>query len=151
MPVIRVPIEAKPLLALCRKHELAPSEMAGPQCFETYADLIVFAAAYGFAELSGRPPSRKKQVFLERPNPIDLNLFKNDRRYPQLLLIALATSRDTNVVREEELICHLVEDFAAIGCLHLSKAANHKSSLSSHLILAQTLVERELDLSEIRI
>lgn len=151
MPVIRVPVEAKPLLSLCRKHELGPSELAGPQCFETYADLMVFAAAYGFSELRGHAPIRKKSDFLERPNPIDLSVFKNDRRYPQLLLIALATSKEKDVVRDEELICHLVEDYASVGCLRLSKATDQAFALSSHLILAQTLVEQALDPSEIQI
>jgi dnd system-associated protein 4 len=151
MPVIRVPIEAKPLLRLCRKHELGPSEQPGPQCFETYADLMVFAAAYGFSELNGHAPIRKKSEFLERPNPIDLSVFKNDRRYPQLLLIALATSKDQNVVRDEELICHLVEDYASVGCFRLSKATDQAFAPSAHLLLAQTLAEQPSDAGEIQI
>jgi hypothetical protein len=140
MAAIHVPQEAQSLLALCRKHECGPTEQAGPSCFETYADLIVFAASYGFAELNGRAPNRKTK-FLERPNPIDLGVFKNDKRYPQLLLMALATSKDRNVVRDEETICRLVEDFASVGCSRLTQAIESASGEGRHLAIAKVLVQ----------
>jgi hypothetical protein len=87
MAVIRVPQEAQSLLPLCRKHERGPTEATAPPCFDTYADLIVFAASYGFAEMNGKVPNRKTK-FLERPNPIELGIFKTDKRYPQILLMA---------------------------------------------------------------
>ncbi len=151
MAVIRVPVEAKPLLPLCRKHDLGPSEQAGPQCFETYADLMVFAAAYGFSELNGKPPVRKKSEFLERPNPIDLSIFKNDRRFPQMLLIALATSRDQNVVRDEETICRLVEDFAAVGCGRLGARFQQAKQECAHLVLTSIIGEADLETSGLKI
>jgi hypothetical protein len=140
MAAIHVPQEAQSLLALCRKHECGPTEQAGPACFETYADLIVFAASFGFAELNGRAPNRKTK-FLERPNPIDLGVFKNDKRYPQLLLIALATSKDRNVVRDEETICRLIEDFASVGCSRLTQAIEAVSGNGRHLPIANILVQ----------
>jgi hypothetical protein len=138
MAVIRVPEEAKPLLPLCRKHECGPTEQAGPPCFETYADLIVFAASYGFAEMNGRAPNRKSK-FLERPNPIDLGIFKNDKRYPQILMIALAISKDQNVVRDEETICRLIEDLAALGCNQIANLLNQSSSTPSFLLMAKLI------------
>lgn len=140
MAAIHVPQEAQPLLALCRKHECGPTEQAGPMCFETYADLIVFAASYGFAEMNGRVPNRKTK-FLERPNPIDLGVFKNDKRYPQLLLIGLATSKDQNVVRDEETICRLIEDFASLGCSRLTQAIDAGSGEARHLAIAKALAQ----------
>jgi hypothetical protein len=139
MATIRVPQEAQPLLPLCRKHERGPTEAAQPHCFETYADLIVFAAAFGFSEMSGRPPSRKSK-FLDRPNPIDLSIFKTDKRFPQILVMALATSRDQNVVRDEELICRLIEDFAAVGCQRLSRTLKSSVVGGAHLEIARILV-----------
>lgn len=139
MAVIRVPEEAKPLLPLCRKHDLAPAEQDSPTCFDTYADLLVFAAAYGFAELGGRPPVRKKSDFLERPNPIDLSIFKTDRRYPQLLLIALATAKDQNVVRNEDDICRVTEDYAAVGCERIVRSSTAAGSLT--FTIARALIE----------
>jgi dnd system-associated protein 4 len=140
MAVIRVPQEAKPLLPLCRKHDLAPGEERLTPCFDTYADLIVFAAAYGFAEMNGRPPVRKKMEFLERPNPIDLGIFKSENRYPQILLIALGTSKDQNVVRDEELICRLIEDFAAVGLQRLHGGVAVKSHAAPHLALSEIII-----------
>jgi dnd system-associated protein 4 len=151
MAVIRVPKEAQSLLPLCRRHDRTPTEPEAPACFETYADLIVFAASYGFAEMEGRPPKRRSQ-FLDRPNPIDLAIFKNDgRRYPQILLIALATSRDRDVVRDEETVCHLIEDFASLGCERLAKELNQKIGLSSHLVLSNILANSLCNADELKI
>lgn len=136
MPFIHVPQEAQSLLTLCRKHECGPTEQSGPPCFETYADLIVFAASYGFSEMNGRLPKRKS-AFLERPNPIDLGVFKNDKRYPQLLMIVLACSKDRNVVRDEETLCRLIEDFASIGCSGLSRIIESASGVGRHLSIAK--------------
>lgn len=141
MAVIRVPEEAKPLLPLCRKHECTPAEQAGQPCFETYADLLVFAASCGFAEMEGRVPNRKSR-FLDRPNPIDLGIFKNDKRYPQILMIALAISKDQNVVRDEETICRLIEDLAALGCQRLTNSLSvFGSSSMAQLGLAKFIIE----------
>ena len=139
MATIRVPQEAQALLSLCRKHERGPTEPEVPACFETYADLMVFAAAFGFSEMNGKPPIRKSK-FLERPNAIDLGIFKTDRRFPQILLMALATSRDQNVVRDEETICRLIEDFAAVGCSHIGRTLAAKPGTPPHLAIASLLV-----------
>ena len=148
MATIRVPQEAQSLLSLCRKHTCGPTETPGPPCFETYADLLVFAAACGFHEIKGKAPNRKSK-FLDSPNPIDLQIFKNDRRFPQILLIALATSRDQNVVRDEETICRLIEDFAAVGCFHINRTLSAKPGSPPHLVIANLLVgssEKEDDM-----
>jgi hypothetical protein len=141
MAVIRVPEEAKPLLHLCRKHECGPTEQAGPPCFETYADLIVFAASYGFAEMNGKAPNRKSK-FLDRPNPIELGIFKNDKRYPQILMIALATSRDQAVVRDEEIICRLIEDFTSVGCNRMNAELRQSANVAPTLVIARILQQR---------
>lgn len=150
MANIRVPQEARPLLPLCRKHTCGPTETPGPPCFETYADLIVFAAACGFHEIKGKVPHRKSK-FLDSPNPIDLQIFKNDRRFPQILLIALATSSDQNVVRDEDRICHLIEDFAAVGCAHISRTLADQPGIPPHLVLAKLLNVAFKEVDEIKI
>jgi hypothetical protein len=107
---------------------------------------MVFAASYGFSELGGKPPLRKQAIkFLERPNPIDLSIFKTDKRYPQILLIALATSKDQNIVRDEELICKLIEDYAAAGCQKLANSINEQGSSSEHLGIATLIAEANED------
>jgi hypothetical protein len=138
MANIRVPVEAKTLLPLCRKHEQLPGDPELPICFDTYADLIVFCAAYGFSELDGRIPERKTK-FLDRPNPIDLAIFKTDRRFPQILLIALAASGDKNVVRDEETMSCLIEDFTAVGCERIAKSITLALASSPHLSIGEIL------------
>jgi hypothetical protein len=150
MATIRVPLEAQTLLSLCRKHERGPTEPDVPSCFETYADLLVFAATYGFSEMNGKRPNRKSR-FLERPNPIDLGIFKTDRRFPQILLIALATSRDQNVVRDEEAICHLIEDFAAVGCTYIVRTLAVKADAEPHLAIASMLAGSMKEANDVKI
>lgn len=139
MQAIRVPQEAKPLLSLCRKHTAATTDPSSVLCFDTYADLIVFAAARGFHHLRGKAPNRSTK-FLDQPNPIDLFLFKNDRRFPQILFIALATARDKDVVRDEATICRLIEDFAAVGCTSISQSLSSRPG-EPHLAIADLLIE----------
>jgi dnd system-associated protein 4 len=139
MPTIRIPEAAKPFLAMCRRHEASVAETE-QVCFETYADLIVFAAALGFDVMGGRIPTRDTR-FVTQPNPIDFQIFKDDRRYPQILLIALAASRDRAVIREEELLCRITEDFAAVGCERLKELVNASTPGSWHLVIAKRLAE----------
>lgn len=152
MPTIRIPQAAQPFLPLCRRHDALRGESPERPCFETYADLMVFVASLGFAEMGGSPPmNRKETPFLDRPNPIDLAIFKNDRRYPQLLLIALAASGDRNVVRDEDLICKLTEDFAIVGCERLKRLVDQGSPGSWHLAIASRLAALPPDPEEIKI
>jgi hypothetical protein len=144
MPNIRVPESAQQLLPMCRKHELLPTERELPQCFETYADLLVFAAAYGFSQLHGSIPKRKTR-FLSTPNPIDFEIFKSDRRFPPILLIALAASKDKDVVRDESLLCKLTEDYAAVGFEKMIKIQSEHGDTSFILQIANALVEQEDD------
>ena len=113
-----------------------------PQCFETYADLMVFAAAYGYSELHGSIPKRKTK-FLATPNPIDFEIFKSDRRYPPILLIALAASKDKDVVRDESLLCKLTEDYAAVGFERIIKVQAMHGDTSLILQIANALAEQE--------
>ena len=142
MPNIRVPESAKQLLPMCRKHDLLPGEHEMPQCFETYADLMVFAAAYGYSELHGSIPKRKTK-FLATPNPIDFEIFKSDRRYPPILLIALAASKDKDVVRDESLLCKLTEDYAAVGFERIIKVQAMHGDKSLILQIANALAEQD--------
>jgi len=144
MPNIRVPESAKQLLPMCRKHDLLPGENELPQCFETYADLMVFAAAYGYSELHGSIPKRKTK-FLSTPNPIDFEIFKTDRRYPPILLIALAASKDKDVVRDESLLCKLTEDYAAVGFEKIMKIQAQQGATSLILQIANALAQQEDD------
>jgi len=139
MPHIRIPEAAKPFLPLCRRREASGTDTEHV-CFDSYADLIVFAAALGFDAMGGRPPMRDTR-FVTQPNPIDFQIFKDDRRYPQLLLIALAASRDQAVIRDEELLCRMAEDFAAVWCERLKEVVDATTPGSWHLAIAKRLTE----------
>jgi len=147
MATIRIPEAAKPLLPLCRRRESTPSDTE-QICFESYADLVVFAAALGFEAMGGRLPNRETR-FLTQPNPIDFPIFKDDRRYPQLLLIALAASRDRAVIRDEEMLCRVAEDFAAVGCERLKALVDASTHGSWHLAIAKRLTEGASDPNQI--
>ena len=136
MSSIRFPAEGKPFLDLCRRR--SDNEVAGVANppFDTYADLLVFAAAAGFHHNHGKAPNTKQLRFLEQPNPMDFGLFTNDRRYPVLLLIALASSRNKEIVRDEELICRLTESFAAIGFAAMSAHKATEPALPMELSIA---------------
>jgi hypothetical protein len=140
MASIRIPEAAIELLPFCRRHVSRSGDSSITPCFDTYADLLVFTASLGFREMNGTLPTRFTR-FADTPYPIDLAIFKNDhRRYPQLLLIALAASGDRNVVRDEEVICKLTEDYAAVGCERLKRRLDRKPGLG-HLVIAQRIAE----------
>lgn len=140
MNTIRVPEEAAPFLPLCRTQSTDSKSTSERVLFDSYADLIVFAAALGFDEMGGRLPSRDTR-FLDRPNAIDLQTFKTDRRYPPLLLIALAASHDRTVIRDEGLLCKLTEDFAAVGLERMKKIVDRGTPGAWHLAIAERLKE----------
>jgi dnd system-associated protein 4 len=136
MATIRIPKELKPLLPLCRSYTGHRQEDKAAAPFETFADLMVFAAAAGFHHLHGAPPKKPCADFLDQPNPIDFSIFKSDSRHPILLLIALATSKDKDVVREEEVICRLTEDFAKAGAAYLGKYSG--GNIAQSLLVSST-------------
>ncbi|MCB1078492.1 MAG: hypothetical protein KDM64_11760 [Verrucomicrobiae bacterium] len=140
MATIRIPEEAAPFLPLCRTRDILPSSTEEVVCFDTYADLMVFAASWGFSDLKGKLPTRST-TFLDRPNPIDYQIFKSDRRYPPILLIALAASGDQEVVRDEETICRMIEDFAAVGFSRLKNLISSDLPGQMHLVIAKKLAE----------
>jgi hypothetical protein len=136
MPSIRLPATIEPLLPFCRKFEDAVEHA----CFDTYADLLVFAAAFGFHHLAGAKPSPPKEL-LETPYPIDLAIFKNQQNFSQLILIGLATEGTQDIARDEEKLCHLIEAFASEGGKALTQELNDSTPASFYLDLANLLEE----------
>lgn len=111
------------------------SRNAPPKLIGTSRELGCFDKFIVNVSLRGRrdlPPDD-----LEKPYPIDFQIFKNDRRYPPLLIVALAASNDQNVVRDEESICKLAEDFSAGGCQNLKMLADKGLPGMMHLAIAE--------------
>ena len=136
MPSLRLPEALDPLLPFCRKHDDAVEHA----CFDTYADLVVFSASYGFQHLQGAKPPNPK-IFLNTPYPIDIAIFKNQHFFPQLLLIGLATERTQEIARDEEKLCRLIEAFAAEGGKALTAELKQSTPASFYIELANLLEE----------
>lgn len=136
MPAIRLPISAEPLLPFCRRSD-EPAENA---CFDTYADMVTFAASCGFHRLHGRRPQNPEE-FVPKIYPIDLAVFKNQGLFPNLLLIGLGTERNADIARDEDRLCHLVESFADIGFKYLGHELTSWTPARFHVELAAILRE----------
>lgn len=136
MPAIRLPQSAEPLLSFCRRSE----EPADNACFDTYADLVTFAASCGFYRFQGRRPSDPSEFF---PNvyPIDLAVFKNQGLFPNLLLMGLGCEGRADIARDEERLCRLVEAFADAGCKYLAHEMGTSTPARFHLHAAAVLAK----------
>jgi hypothetical protein len=115
MATIRIPSTISSLLPYCGKWENTREDA----CFPTYAALIVFAASYGYERWDGSALPAITKV-LDRPNPIDLSIFK-DGLYSQILLLALAVKGSYEIAQSEDDLCRLVEGFADFGGRELSQ------------------------------
>ena len=136
MPTIRLPQSAEPLLPFCRKFD-GPLENA---CFDTYADVVTFAASCGFHRLHGRMPA-EPQKFHSAVSPIDIAVFKNQSLFPNLLLIGLGTEGKPDIARDEERLCRVVEAFADVGCKFLAHELIGWTASRFHLEVA-SLVDK---------
>jgi hypothetical protein len=134
MSQIRIPKSAGPILPLCRKS----GDALDNACFETYADLVAFAAGCGYNSLRGRKPSPPEE-FLSVPNPIDLAIFDNQKLLPALLLIGLATTGDYQIARNDDALCQLIEGCADRGFKILLKTIS--IPVTAHIEIAQILQE----------
>jgi hypothetical protein len=143
MAQIRIPSDATPFLPLVSTHRNPGSSSQASRCFETYADLAVFLAAYGFAVRNHELPAKDNETFLDQPGPIDIAIFaKSDRRFPPLLFMALAATGDQRIVRNEDEICRIAELFAAAGSRAL-KSRIDQLGTPLHLGVAHVLETNE--------
>ena len=136
MPAIRLPQSAEALISFCRRAE----EPADNACFDTYADMITFAASCGYHRLHGRRPDDPKE-FLSNTYPVDLAVFKNQSLFPNLLLIGLGTEQKADIARDEERLCRLVEAFANVGFKFLGHELNGCTPARFHLEISALLCQ----------
>lgn len=135
MPAIRLPESAEALLPFCRRHEDALDNA----CFDTYADLVAFAASCGFHRLNSRTPSEPKK-FIPGIYPIDLAVFKNQSLFPNLLLIALGAEGKPDAARDEERLCGIIEAFTDVGCKYLAHELSNWTPARFHLEVGVHLI-----------
>lgn len=134
MPSIRLPKSAEGLLPFCRRHDAAESNA----CFETYADLVVFAASLGYHRMNGCRPS-DPAAFLSNVYPIDIGVFKNQGLFPNLLLIGLGASGTSEIARDEERLCRTAEAFADFGCKGMTHDLSTCTPGRYHVALGEIL------------
>lgn len=140
MANIRVPKVAEKLLPFCKP-------WANPlpnACFRTYADLIMFAAGFGFQQLRGQPVHRCSTfIENEQPYPIDFSVLKNpgQQLYPLVLLLGLAAEKSHEIVRDDERLAKTIENYASVGCEMLVTKLATTTSEEFHVELAQLLLD----------
>lgn len=116
MANIRIPTEAEPLVKYCR----TAADAVKQPIFATYADLVLFLAAYGYHCSAGKRPRRMKDG-LKHPAPVELEKFQeNGERWQIVNLLGLAVTKGHEVARRMDELVAIVEDLAAVGAVELS-------------------------------
>jgi dnd system-associated protein 4 len=128
MSQVRVSDIAEDLLPFCRPWP----EKRGVVCFESYAEMVVFASGLGFS-LSGKKTPSTAKGFLERPNPISIEVFQKQQLFPIMLLLALAVTGDNQVARDENRVCGIVENYAEVGFKELKRILSESTHEEFHI------------------
>jgi hypothetical protein len=137
MSSVRIPLTAESLLPFCRPF----SGRRENACFSTYADLVIFAAGYGYSHLQGTvAPACRDFIEGRQPHPIDYGVFRNSS-YPILLLLCIATTKNTAAVRDDDEVIRVLENFAAVGFGALAQKLAQSNPDEFHVELAQLVLE----------
>lgn len=136
MSLVRVPKSAEPTLAFCRPWH----NRQGSTCFDSYAELVVFAAGLGFSKVGNRRPEGVGD-FLTQPNPISVDVFKSQQLFAIMLLLAMAVTESSAVARDERKICGILEDYAEVGFLDLNKLLSGSNPQEFHIELGRLIAE----------
>lgn len=113
MPAIRFPKTGE---NIARCYLATPSTPSHNAIFETGAHLIAFAAGVGYVK---REKDKHFTPVEDRPQPVDLNIFKSQGLYEILQIIAVADSGSHEVVDREDEIRDIVEQYASAGFRHM--------------------------------
>lgn len=116
MATIRIPSSALEILPFCARH----GEPHGQTCFDTYAHLIVAAAAMGFHH-GGNARTEKCRSFLNQPGPIDLSIFRSQSLMPQMIAMGIVCLPTPEDAIDENQIAQLIEDLAQAGLLQMER------------------------------
>lgn len=136
MSQVRIPKAAESILPFCRPWH----ERLSNTCFESYAEMVIFAAGLGFYK-SGKSKPQGKDSFLSQPYPISVDVFKSQQLYPIMLLLALAVTKNSQIARDEKQICGILEDYAEVGFLELNKMLSASNPQEFHIELGRLIAE----------
>ena len=135
---VRVPKSALPLLGWCEKFEPETGDRLGTPCFESYAEMVVFAASLGCARWT-KGMSLETREFLDKPYPIDMEYFRPFET--QLLLIQLAVDGSYKQLKDEGRLAKIVEGLADLGFTEMADWLSKTEKVLFHVVLAKKLQE----------
>lgn len=136
MSQVRITNTAESILPFCRPWH----DRYDNTCFESYAEMVIFAAGLGFSVIGKRPPPSASS-FLDQPYPISIEIFISQQLFPIMLLLALAVSKDKQIARDEKKICGILEDYADKGFLELNKLLSKSNPQEFHIELGRLIVK----------
>lgn len=108
MATIRMPVEGEDFLQFVKG---APGENPQFSYIPTFAHLLAAAAAAG----AGQEPPIGDPEFLEKPLPIAIDIFRNQKLYDILLILVLAKTGDPAVAADQNRVAQVVEELACAG------------------------------------
>jgi dnd system-associated protein 4 len=132
MPHIRFPKTGEGLVRYLFTANMPPQNAI----FETGAHLVAFAAGLGFLR---KDKDNEFTPVLDRPQPIDLNIFKSQGLYEALEIMAIADTGSHEIVDREKELCELVEKYASAGFKHLQAMHNECDGAFFYRQLVQQL------------
>lgn len=136
MAAVHVPAVLEPIFPFVRR-----SQGRKPNaCFESYAQLVTFAASIGFNKLDGDPPpgNAHRTNLIE---PVAWEYLNGDRQQTAIQLIGLVAGGGTEIVNDSERLCRVIEDLAAEGGKELVKILKNGGEASFHLELGELLIK----------
>ena len=116
MATIRVPSSALELLPFCSRHPDSHKQT----CFDTYAHLLVAAAAMGF-HIGGQSRTAACRSFLNQPGPIDIAIFRSQGLMPQMISMGIVCLPTPDAATDESELAKLIEDLAEQGLMQMEK------------------------------
>jgi hypothetical protein len=116
MASIRIPSSAGELLPFCSRH----TDSHKQTCFDTYAHLLVAAAAVGFHK-GGNTRAVTCRSFVNTPAPIDLAIFRNQGLMPQMLALGIYCLSNPDDALDEGELAKLIEDLAGEGLMEMER------------------------------
>jgi hypothetical protein len=109
MATIRMPVDGEDFFQFVKG---VPGENPKLSYFPTYAHLIASAAAIGFHQ---DDPIDTIEFVQKQPNPIALDIFRNQGLFDILLLLSISKLKDTKVAKDPELVTQITERLACAG------------------------------------
>lgn len=120
MATIRMPSSSLELLPFCARH----SNPHKQTCFDTYAHLLVTAAAVGFVAAGQCRPGVRCRSFLNQPGPIDIAIFRSQGLMPQMISMGVVCLPKPERATEDAELAGLIEDLAEEGLIEMERLLN---------------------------